>query len=71
MDLKETGRNIVDWIHLAKVRDMWRDIVSTVMNLRVFKISRSFSSICLTRSFATRNLFRAVTLAVRQPKVAH
>jgi hypothetical protein len=34
MDLKETGRNNVDWIHLGQVRDMWRDTVNTAMNFR-------------------------------------
>ena len=37
LDLKETGRNNVDWIHLGQVGDMWRDTVKTVMNFRFSK----------------------------------
>jgi hypothetical protein len=35
MDLRETGRGSVEWIHLAQDRDRWRAVVSAVMNLRV------------------------------------
>jgi hypothetical protein len=35
MDLGETGSGDVDWIHLARDRDMWRALVNTVMNFRV------------------------------------
>jgi hypothetical protein len=35
IDLRETGLEVVDWIHLAQDRDKWRAIVNTVMNLRV------------------------------------
>jgi hypothetical protein len=35
MDLREIGFGAVDWIHLAQDRDRWRDLVNTVMNLRV------------------------------------
>jgi hypothetical protein len=35
MDLKEIGWEAVKWIHLAQDRDQWRDVVNTVMNLRV------------------------------------
>lgn len=45
MDLKETGHNNVDWNHLAQYRNMWRDLVNTLMYL-VFKILRSYSNIC-------------------------
>jgi hypothetical protein len=33
MDLKEVGREGMDWIELAKDRDRWRALVNTVMNL--------------------------------------
>jgi hypothetical protein len=33
MDLRETGFGDVDWIHLVRDRDRWRDLVNTVMNL--------------------------------------
>jgi hypothetical protein len=35
MDLKEAGWDGMDWIDLAQNRDQWRDLVNTVMNLRV------------------------------------
>jgi hypothetical protein len=35
MDLSEVGKGCGDWMELAKVRDRWRALVSTVMNFRV------------------------------------
>jgi hypothetical protein len=35
MDLREIGRDGMDWIDLAQDRDQWRVLVNTVMNLRV------------------------------------
>jgi len=35
MDLQEVGCGYMDWIGLAQDRDMWRELVSAVMNLRV------------------------------------
>jgi hypothetical protein len=35
MDLREIGRDGVDWVDLALDRDHWRALVNTVMNLRV------------------------------------
>jgi hypothetical protein len=35
MDLRETGWEDVEWIHLAQDRDQWWALVNTVMNLRV------------------------------------
>jgi hypothetical protein len=35
MDLRETGWECEEWIHLAQDRDRWRAVVNTVMNLRV------------------------------------
>jgi hypothetical protein len=35
MDVRERGWEVVNWIHLAHDRDKWRDVVKTVMNLRV------------------------------------
>jgi hypothetical protein len=35
MDLREIGFGDVDWIHLAQDTDTWRDLLNTVMNLRV------------------------------------
>ena len=35
MYLQEVGRGCGDWMELAKDRDRWRALVSTVMNFRV------------------------------------
>jgi hypothetical protein len=35
MDLGEVGWGYVDWIGLAKDRNMWRAVVNSVLNLRV------------------------------------
>ena len=35
MDLEEVGRGCGDWMDLAKDRDRWRALVSTVMNFGV------------------------------------
>jgi len=42
MDLKKTGREGVDWIHLAQDRDQWRAVVNTVMNLWVLEKTGNF-----------------------------
>jgi len=35
MDLQEVGSGGMDWIDLAQGRDMWRALVTAVMNLPV------------------------------------
>jgi hypothetical protein len=35
MDILEIGLNVVDWVGLAQDRYSWRDLVNSVMNLRV------------------------------------
>jgi hypothetical protein len=35
LDLRERGRDVMDWIDLAEDRDQWKALVYTVMNLRV------------------------------------
>ena len=35
MDLQEVGRGYEDWMELAKDRERWRALVSTVMNFGV------------------------------------
>ena len=38
MDLQEVGEGCGDWMELVQDRDRWRDLVSTVRNLRVPKM---------------------------------
>jgi hypothetical protein len=35
MNLREIGRDGMDWIDLARYRDQWRALVNKVMNIRV------------------------------------
>jgi hypothetical protein len=35
MTLRETGWEVVDWIHLAQDTVQWWAVVNTVMNLRI------------------------------------
>ena len=35
VDFQEVGRGCGDWMELARVREGWRALVSTVMNFRV------------------------------------
>jgi hypothetical protein len=35
MDLSDKEYTAMDWINLAEDRDQWRDLVNTVLNLRV------------------------------------
>jgi hypothetical protein len=41
MDLKETGRDGVDWINLARDGDQLRAVVKTVMNNRILQNARN------------------------------
>jgi len=42
MDLRGTGWEGVDWIHLDQDRDHWQDLVSTVMNIRGLEMTGNF-----------------------------
>jgi hypothetical protein len=35
LDLRETGRSVMDWIGLAQDRDQWRALVNTVTIFRI------------------------------------
>jgi hypothetical protein len=35
MDVREIGRDGMDWMDLAQNRDQWRALVNTVMNVQV------------------------------------
>ena len=51
IDLKETGSEVVDWIHQAQDRDKWRAVVSAVMNrTTVFSSSVAAALPCLVGS---------------------
>jgi hypothetical protein len=41
-DLRETGWEGVNWMHLSQDRDQWRVVVNTVMKLRVPCKSKKF-----------------------------
>jgi hypothetical protein len=43
MNLRETGWEGVEWIHLVQDRDRWRAVVNAVMNLRVLAPRSWFS----------------------------
>jgi hypothetical protein len=34
MDLRETGRDVVEWMHLTQDRDQWRTLVNSITTLR-------------------------------------
>jgi hypothetical protein len=59
MDLREIGWEVVDWIHLAVVRNKSQTLVNTVINFPVPLRARNFSAISATISFSTRNLIHA------------
>jgi hypothetical protein len=42
LNLKELEWKGVDWIYLGKDREKWRDLLDTVINLRVPYISANF-----------------------------
>jgi hypothetical protein len=54
MDLREIGWGGMDWIDLAQDMDQWRDLVNTVMNLRVPQNVGKFLSGCASGGFSRR-----------------
>ena len=61
MDLQEVGGGYGDWMELAKFRDRWRAIVSTVLNLRVPKMRGISSLAAEPLSFSRRTLLHGVS----------
>jgi len=61
MDLKGVGFGGVDWIELAQGRDMWRAVVSAVMNLWVPQNTGNFLTSCKPVSFSRRTLLHRVS----------
>jgi len=60
MDLQEVGCGYMDWIGLAQDRDRWRNLVSTVMKLRVPWNAGNFLTSCKPVSFPRRTLHHGV-----------
>jgi hypothetical protein len=54
MDLREIGWDGMDWIDLAQDRDQWRDLVNTVMNLRVSQSAGKLLSSFTNGGFSRR-----------------
>jgi hypothetical protein len=54
----------VDWMHFAQGRDQWREIVNTVMNLRISWKAGNFLASWVTSSFSGRTLFHGVSQSV-------
>jgi hypothetical protein len=58
MDLRDIGRDGMDWIDMAQDRDQWRVLVNTVLKLRVPLNAGEFLSACTIGGFARRGQFR-------------
>jgi hypothetical protein len=52
MDFGDMGWGDVGWINLGRIRDQWRALVNTVMNLRLSQNGRNFLNIIETWSFS-------------------
>jgi len=61
MHLQEVGGGCEDWMELAQDRDMWRALVSTVMNLRVAKMRGISWLVAESVSFSRRTLLHGVS----------
>jgi hypothetical protein len=61
LDLQEVGGGCVDWMERVQDRDMWRALVSTIMNFRV-PYTRGISLLgAKPVSFSTRTLLHGVS----------
>jgi hypothetical protein len=80
MDLRETGWEGVDWIHLAQDRNLWQVLLNTVMKRIVFldfihrlvsqeqtKLRKNFVCSCDTRRWTkSKNTTRSILIHNRQ-----
>jgi hypothetical protein len=60
MDLTETGWEGVDCIIVAQVRDRWRFLLNTVVNIRVPYSARHFSVTKANINFSSRTQLHGV-----------
>ena len=61
MDLQEVGCGYMGWIGLAHDTDIWRTLISAVMNLRVPWNAGNFLTSCKPVSCSRRTLHRGVS----------
>jgi len=60
-DSQKVGCGYMDWIGLVQDRDIWRTLVSAVMNLRVLWNAWNFLTSCKPVRFSRRTLHRGVS----------
>jgi hypothetical protein len=72
MNLRKTGRGVMDWIDLAQDRDRWRSLVKSVIKLRTAYNVGEYLSGCKTGGLSRRSYFKYCMLLVqfRQPDLA-
>jgi hypothetical protein len=64
IDLQQIGWSNMDWIYVAEVRNQWRAIVDTVMNLRFLQNVVKFLNSRATVGFSRRSRLHGVGWSV-------